>query len=67
MNGKGDAPRPSSVDHNTFANNWNKIFGGDDVGNASVKRVEKQEACEDSWGQQDCAVSKENVGGSRDS
>lgn len=26
MNGKGDAPRPLSVDSETFSNNWNKIF-----------------------------------------
>jgi hypothetical protein len=27
MNGKGDSPRPLSVDANTFANNWDRIFG----------------------------------------
>ncbi len=27
MNGKGDTPRPLSVDSNTFANNWDRIFG----------------------------------------
>jgi hypothetical protein len=26
MNGKGDAPRPLSVDADTFANNWDRIF-----------------------------------------
>jgi hypothetical protein len=26
MNGKGDAPRPLSVDSKTFASNWDKIF-----------------------------------------
>jgi hypothetical protein len=25
--GKGDAVRPLSVDHTTFANNWDRIFG----------------------------------------
>lgn len=25
--GKGSAPRPFSVDQNTFANNWDLIFG----------------------------------------
>lgn len=25
-NGKGDAPRPLSVDQETFASNWNRIF-----------------------------------------
>jgi hypothetical protein len=25
--GKGDTPRPYSVDANTFANNWDAIFG----------------------------------------
>ena len=25
--GKGSAPRPFSVDHNTFSNNWDAIFG----------------------------------------
>ena len=25
--GKGSAPRPYSVDHNTFANNWELAFG----------------------------------------
>ena len=24
--GKGSAPRPFSVDHNTFSNNWDAIF-----------------------------------------
>jgi Zn finger protein HypA/HybF involved in hydrogenase expression len=27
MSGKGSAPRPFSVDQNTFANNWDAIFG----------------------------------------
>jgi hypothetical protein len=26
MNGKGDSPRPLSVDHETFANNWDRVF-----------------------------------------
>lgn len=26
MNGKGDTPRPLSVDVETFANNWDRIF-----------------------------------------
>lgn len=26
-NGKGDAPRPLSVDSETFANNWERVFG----------------------------------------
>jgi hypothetical protein len=26
MNGKGDTPRPLSVDSKTFASNWDKIF-----------------------------------------
>lgn len=26
MNGKGDKPRPLSVDLDTFANNWDRIF-----------------------------------------
>jgi Zn finger protein HypA/HybF involved in hydrogenase expression len=25
--GKGSAPRPFSVDHNTFSNNWDAVFG----------------------------------------
>jgi hypothetical protein len=25
--GKGDSPRPYSVDQETFANNWDAIFG----------------------------------------
>ena len=25
--GKGSAPRPYGVDHETFASNWDKIFG----------------------------------------
>lgn len=25
--GKGDTPRPFSVDHNTYSNNWENIFG----------------------------------------
>ena len=27
MNGKGDTPRPLSIDQNTFSNNWERIFG----------------------------------------
>lgn len=26
MNGKGDKPRPFSVDQETFGNNWDRIF-----------------------------------------
>lgn len=26
-NGKGDTPRPLSVDFNTFENNWERTFG----------------------------------------
>jgi hypothetical protein len=26
MNGKGDSPRPLSVDSETFASNWERIF-----------------------------------------
>lgn len=26
MNGKGDSPRPLSIDSQTFANNWERIF-----------------------------------------
>jgi len=26
QNGKGDTPRPLSVDHTTYANNWDRIF-----------------------------------------
>ena len=28
QNGKGDAPRPFSVDRQTFASNWERAFGG---------------------------------------
>lgn len=27
MNGKGDKPRPLSVDNDTYANNFDRIFG----------------------------------------
>lgn len=27
MNGKGDTPRPLSVDEQTFADNWQRTFG----------------------------------------
>lgn len=27
MNGKGDKPRPLSVERETFHNNWERIFG----------------------------------------
>ena len=27
MNGKGDTPRPLSVDTQTYHNNWDRIFG----------------------------------------
>jgi hypothetical protein len=26
-NGKGDSPRPLSVDQETFKNNWDRVFG----------------------------------------
>lgn len=26
MSGKGSAPRPFSVDHKTFSDNWDRIF-----------------------------------------
>lgn len=26
-NGKGDTPRPMTVDYKTYANNWERIFG----------------------------------------
>ena len=29
MNGKGDSPRPFSVDQETFKNNWERIFNKD--------------------------------------
>ena len=28
MSGKGSTPRPFSVDAETFADNWQRIFGG---------------------------------------
>jgi hypothetical protein len=30
-NGKGDTPRPLSVDHATFASNWDRIFKSNDT------------------------------------
>lgn len=27
MSGKGDTPRPHSVDYKTYADNWERIFG----------------------------------------
>jgi len=30
QNGKGDTPRPFSVDQTTYANNWDRIFGKKD-------------------------------------
>lgn len=30
MNGKGDSPRPLSVDQETFSNNWERAFGKKD-------------------------------------
>lgn len=27
MSGKGDMPRPHSVDYKTYTNNWERIFG----------------------------------------
>jgi hypothetical protein len=30
QNGKGDNPRPLSVDHETYAKNWDNIFGKKD-------------------------------------
>lgn len=33
MSGKGSAPRPYSVDAETFANNFDAIFGKKEIGN----------------------------------
>jgi hypothetical protein len=30
QNGKGDTPRPFSVDQDTYANNWERVFGKKD-------------------------------------
>jgi len=30
QNGKGDTPRPFSVDHKTYASNWDRAFGKKD-------------------------------------
>lgn len=30
-NGKGDTPRPLSVDSTTYKNNWERIFGSKDT------------------------------------
>jgi hypothetical protein len=42
--GKGSAPRPYSVDKETFDNNWNKIFGKKKVeDNTGVTQNEYQD------------------------
>ena len=37
--GKGSAPRPYGVDHETFASNWDKIFGNRNATNNSQDKL----------------------------
>lgn len=39
MSGKGDTPRPLSVDQDTFASNWDAIFSKKQVGHSSIGRA----------------------------
>lgn len=39
MSGKGHKPRPFSVDGETFASNWEAIFGNKQVGHSSIGRA----------------------------
>lgn len=39
MSGKGDTPRPFSVDSDTFASNWDAIFGNKQMGHSSIGRA----------------------------
>lgn len=43
MNGKGDTPRPKSVDQQTFADNWERTFGAKrDQSDVSQETAESQ-------------------------
>ena len=54
--GKGSAPRPYSVDKETFDNNWNNIFGKKKVeDNTGVAQNEYQ----DILSTEDCILGKE--------
>ncbi len=56
--GKGSAPRPYSVDKETFDNNWNKIFGKKKVeDNTGVTQNEYQ----DILSTEDCFTVKEKT------
>lgn len=47
--GKGSAPRPFSVDRDTFASNWDRTFSGSGVtGSASVSTTEGSRSSLDS-------------------
>lgn len=41
--GKGDTPRPLSVDQETFANNWDKAFGKKNCEYSGLPSVESYE------------------------
>jgi len=57
--GKGSAPRPYSVDKETFDNNWNKIFGKKKVeDNTGVTQNEYQ----DILSTEDCMIDTKTYG-----
>lgn len=45
--GKGSKPRPFSVDHQTYASNWERVFGTkqptDEEAQDALDRIERQE------------------------
>ena len=53
--GKGSAPRPLSVDGDTFASNWDRIFGQDCKGQADglqgMRATQEGSGAEDRQGQ----------------
>ena len=38
QNGKGDSPRPKSVDYNTWSKNWDNIFKSNKKENLNERR-----------------------------
>lgn len=42
MNGKGDVPRPFSVDKKTYSDNWDRIFGKKKTKKETEKKDKKK-------------------------
>lgn len=58
MNGKGDSPRPMSVDTETFNDNWERIFGKKEKHYASERNESDRTEQESVDGRSDESESK---------